>query len=426
MFFIYNTALIILAIALSPVIAAAFLLVPKFRAGFWQKIGFYKKQTQHQVRGDKRKSIWVHAVSVGEINATEALIKKIKEVYSDYNLVVTTVTATGQEIARKKLGNTADIISYFPYDFCFSTNAAIKAFNPALVIIAETEIWPGFVNQASKKNIPLMLVNGRISPNSHRGYLKAKFFFKKVLEKFSLMLMQTETDKQRIIEMGAQSGIVDIMGNLKFDINKDLDDEQIRQLKNELKIGNNRVLIAGSTHYGEDELVLRVYNRLKSEFDDLKLLIAPRHPERNERVFNLISKSGYEGGLRSLNSDFDRNDIIMLDVMGELGRMYAISHLAFVGGSFSNTGGHNPLEPALYEIPVVSGPTVFNFKDIYGFMTKTGAAKIVHNETELYNQLRTYMVNENKYNESSRACAEIFEKNSGALDFAISRIGNYL
>jgi len=432
MFFIYNTALIILAIALSPVVAVAFLLVPKFRAGFWRKIGFYGKHTSHQVRdnsdvpGGKSKSIWVHAVSVGEINATEALIKKIKEKFPGYNLVVTTVTATGQEIAHKKLGATADIISYFPYDFCFSTDAAIRAFNPVLIVIAETEIWPGFVNQARKRNIPLILVNGRISPSSYRGYSKAKFFFKKVLEKFSLILMQTETDAQRIIGMGAPGGIVEIMGNLKFDIDKDLCKDRVRELKNELKIGDSRVLIAGSTHNGEDELVLRVYNRLKAEFDDLKLLVAPRHPERNDRVFNLVSKSGYEAGLRSLNADFGRNDIILLDVMGELGRMYAVSHLAFVGGSFSNTGGHNPLEPALYEIPVVSGPTVFNFKDIYAFMTKTGAAKIADNENELYNQLRTYLVNENRYKEAGRACAGIFEENRGALDFAVTKIGNYL
>lgn len=444
MFFIYNISLIILAIILSPVVAVAFLLVPKFRAGFWRKIGFYKKHKCHPERSegscckeidssvatlsqnDTRKSIWVHAVSVGEINATEALIKRIKQEFPDYNLVVTTVTATGQEIAHKKLSNTADVITYFPYDFSFSVNSALNAFNPALVIIAETEIWPGFVHQTHKRGIPLMLVNGRISPNSFKGYKKAKFFFNKVLDKFSSILMQTETDRNRIIGIGAPSEKAEVMGNLKFDIKRNLDENAVKQLEEELKTGNNRVFIAGSTHQGEDEIVLRVYNRLKTEFDDLKLLIAPRHPERNQSVQALIDKSSYAYGLRSHKDNFSEKDIILLDVMGELGNMYAASHLAFVGGSFSGTGGHNPLEPAIYKVPVVSGPTVFNFKDIYGFMISTGAAIIVNDENELYHQLRIFLVNNNRYTEASSACADIFEKNSGALEYAISKIGKHL
>lgn len=426
MFLIYNITLIILAIILSPAIAVAFLLKPKLRAGFRKKTGFYGKEALKPGQGEKRKSIWVHAVSVGEINATEVLIKRIKKEFPDYNLVVTTVTATGQEIAHKKLSDTADIITYFPYDFSFSANSAIKAFNPALVIIAETEIWPGFVNETRKGNIPIMLVNGRISPNSYKGYKKFRFFFAKVLEKFSIILMQTETDRQRILEMGAPAEIVDVMGNLKFDITRNLDENGVKQLRNSLKAGKNRVLIAGSTHQGEDEIILRVYNRLKTEFDDLKLLIAPRHPERNERVFRLISGSSYNAGLRSRSNDFSDNDIILLDVMGELGRMYSVSRLAFVGGSFSGTGGHNPLEPAIYEVPVVSGPTVFNFKDIYEFMAQTGAAKIVNDEHELHIQLRNCLVNEAKYKEAKRACAEIFEKNRGAVDFAVLKIRNCL
>lgn len=420
MFFFYNIALIILAIIFSPVIAIAFLFVPKFRAGFWKKIGFYKE------RADKRKSIWLHAVSVGEINATEALIKRIKKEYPEYKLVVTTVTATGQEIANKKLSGTADIISYFPYDFSFSVNSAIKAFNPALIIIAETEIWPGFVNQVNKKGIPLMLVNGRISPGSFKGYKKLRFFFESVLNKFSSILMQTEIYKQRVLKMGAPRQLVEVMGNLKFDIEKDLDEGAVKQLKNELKAGDNRVLIAGSTHKGEDEIVLRVFNRLKSEFEDLKLLIAPRHPERNAQVLGLLAASGYNSGLRSNNDDFSRNDIILLDVMGELSKMYSVSYLAFVGGSFSNTGGHNPLEPAIYGIPVISGPTVFNFKDIYEFMTEANAAAIVDDEQEFYAELRKLFVNINKYKEASASSLEIFEKNRGALEFTIQKIGNYL
>ncbi len=420
MFFVYNIILIVLAVVLSPVALAAFILQPKFRAGFWEKIGFYGKN-----KPDK-KSIWVHAVSVGEINATEELIKRLKQAFPKYSLIVTTVTATGQEVANKKLGSTADTISYFPYDFNFSTKAAIEVFNPALVIIAETEIWPGFVNQAHKKKIPLMLVNGRISQKSFKGYRKARLFFKNVLKKFSLILMQTETDRERIIKIGAPSEITEIMGNLKFDITRKLNENEVKELKESLKLHNSRILIAGSTHHAEDEVILSIYSKLKNEFPDLKLLLAPRHPERNENVLGLIKSSGYKYGLRSLQQGFDEAEIILLDVMGELGQMYSVSYLSFIGGSFSGTGGHNPLEAAIYGIPVVSGPTVFNFKDIYKFMTDAGAAKIVDNEETLYLQLKNYLADHDNYNKAACACTEIFRKNRGALDFAIQKIKKYI
>ena len=415
MFFIYNILLILFSIILSPIAAVAFVLKPKFSAGFWEKIGLHKKKPG-------KKSIWLHAVSVGEINATEGLIKRIKKEFPDYNLVITTVTATGQDVANKKLAHTADIISYFPYDFAFSAKAAIKAFNPALVIIAETEIWPNFVNQAHKRKIPLMIVNGRISPGSFKNYKKLNFFFKNILKKFSLILTQTETDKERFVKIGAPPEIVEIMGNLKFDIKKILDKNSIKNLKNSLKIGNNKVLTAGSTHQGEDEIILRVYNRLKCEFKDLKLLIAPRHPERNKAVLSLIASSGYKYGLRSKGDNFDNADMILLDTMGELEQLYSVSYFAFIGGSFSGTGGHNPLESAIYGIPVLSGPIVFNFKDIYKFMTDSEAAKIVHNEQELYIQLKNYLIYNDNYKQASNACIEIFEKNKGAVDFAVEKI----
>lgn len=420
MFFVYDVLLIILAVIFSPIAAVVFKLQPKFSAGFWKKLGFYSNDKV------EKKSIWIHAVSVGEINATEGLIKQIKRKFPEYTLVVTTVTATGQEVANKKLENVADVISYFPYDFSFSAKSAITAFNPALVIIAETEIWPGFVNQVNKKNIPIMLVNGRISPGSFRGYKKLRFFFKKVLEKFSLILMQTETDKERIIKIGAPPGITDIMGNLKFDITKLLDQNKITELKESLQIGDNRILIAGSTHQGEDEIVLNVYNRLKNDFSDLKLLIAPRHPERNENVFNLIVNRGYKCGLRSQKHGFNEADVILLDTMGELGQFYSLGYFAFIGGSFSGTGGHNPLEPAIYGVPVLSGPTVFNFRDIYRFMTDSAAVRIAENEESLYIQLKDYLENYDNYIRASRACVEIFEKNKGALEFAIQKIKKHL
>jgi 3-deoxy-D-manno-octulosonic-acid transferase len=415
----YNLSLIFLSIIISPAIIIAFLIKPKLRAGFWQKI-FLKDQ-----QNKEKQSIWFHAVSVGEVNAVEALVKKAKQDFSDYRIVVTTVTKTGQEVAKTKFKDVAEI-TYFPYDLSFSIDAAIKAINPKIIIIAETEIWPNFCHRAKKHNIPLILVNGRISPNSYKGYKKFSFFFKKVLQNFSLILMQTTEDRRRIVDIGAPCDKAEVMGNLKFDMANLLSDHDIKNLKDSLKVSDRKILIAGSTHKGEDEIVLNVFKRLKAEIHDLKLIIAPRHPERNDNVLKLICETGFKFGLRSKNSNFKDSDIILLDTMGELGRLYSVANIAFIGGSFSNTGGHNPLEPAIYGVPVLSGPTVFNFKDIYKFMTENEAAFIVYDECEFSNKIHEFFTSPEKHESASKACLEIFDKNKGALDYAINKIKGLL
>ncbi|MEI7474245.1 MAG: 3-deoxy-D-manno-octulosonic acid transferase [bacterium] len=414
MYFLYNVTLIILALILSPIIMFLFALKAKLRAGFFEKIGFYGKKRL------KDKSIWIHAVSVGEVNAIENFFKRLKQEFPEYKLVLTTVTRTGQAVANAKLSQYADIIAYFPYDFAFSVNFAIKAFNPALAIVAETEIWPMFSHKISKNNIPLMIVNGRISPNSHKGYKKAKFFFREIFKNYRLILTQSDGDKDRIIDIGANLDITKTMGNLKFDIKSPLDAEQLISLKNSLYLENQQVLIAGSTHKGEDEIVLASYSSLKKEYPDLKLLLAPRHPERHSQVFKLVEESGFSYGSRKASNTFKDKDIIVIDTMGELGKMYALATISFIGGSFSGTGGHNPLESAIFGIPVVSGPTVFNFKDIYKLMIQNKSALIAEDEKKLTEIISDLLKDKELYQNSSKACLEIFEKNQGALDVAIN------
>ncbi|MFA6989818.1 MAG: 3-deoxy-D-manno-octulosonic acid transferase, partial [Candidatus Gastranaerophilaceae bacterium] len=329
---------------------------------------------------------------------------------------------TGQDVAAKKFSNIADKVIYFPYDFVCCINRAIKAINPAAVIIAETEIWPNLANELYKKQIPLIIINGRISPSSYKGYKKLSLFFKKVLSRYALILMQTPSDKDRIIDIGAPEEITKTMGNLKFDIKNKLDENQINALSEELKTSQYKVLIAGSTHAGEDEIILEAYKRLKTEYSNLKLLLAPRHPERNQNVIELIKKTTEKYGLRSKNDNFDTSDIIMLDRMGELGKLYSICYLTFIGGGFSNTGGHNPLEAAIYNKPSLSGPLVFNFKDIYKFLTQSKASFIVENENELYKKIKELLENEEIYRQSSEACKIVFEQNSGALESSIKEL----
>ena len=418
MIFIYGIALPLLAVSLWWLILLAFIVQPKFRAGFLQKIGFYSENKSG------KKTTLIHAVSVGEVNAVENLVKRMRKEFPDDYIVLSTVTKTGQEVAINKLKDYTDEIIYFPYDFFFSVIACLKAIKPDKIIIAETEIWPMFSYIANLMRIPLILVNGRISPTSYNGYKHLKFFFTEVLSWFTQILMQTEGDKERIINIGAPAEKTEVMGNLKFDIQKNLTEDERNNLKNQIKIGNNRLFVVASTHKGEDEIALNVFRTIKQKYDDAKLLIAPRHPQRYEQVEALLQKEQYSYSKRSLNGDFEQNDAIMLDTMGELSKLFSLAYLAFIGGSFSNTGGHNPLEANIWDVPVLSGPTVFNFKDIYKLLTREGVAKIVQTEEEFIETAVKFYDDRALHDKVSADCKRIFDNSRGAIDFTIERLKN--
>ena len=407
--------MLVSAIILLPVILVALIAVPKFRAGFWTKLGFYN------IKPDRnRKTIFFHAVSVGEVNAIEMLVKTTRETFPDVNIVLSTTTRTGQEIANKKLKNTVDIITYFPFDFFFSVNSFLNAVKPDKIIIAETEIWPDFVYLAKKRNIPVYIVNGRLSPHSFEGYKRFSLFFKPVLAQYKGIFMQTQGDVKRMLNIGANPEITKFMGNLKFDIKPSLTPEKITALAENLRLDGSRMIVAASTHKGEDEIIIDSFRVLKKEFSDLKLLLAPRHPERYEKVTELLKNFGMSYGKRSLNDTFYENDIIMLDTMGELMKMFSVSHFAFIGGSFSSTGGHNPLEANIWGKPVVSGDCVFNFKDIYEYLSKTKAAKLSSSKEELVSDMRELLSDVEYYQQACRDSLKIFKENSGAVDFVIN------
>ncbi len=416
MIVIYNLVLISLAVVLLPVILIAFVLQPKFRAGFWEKTGFYS----YDKKGSK--TIVFHAVSVGETNAVKELIKEYKLRHPDENIIVTTTTKTGQELAQNLFKDTADKITYYPYDFFFSVLSFLNTFNPQKVIIAETEIWPCFVTLAKLKGIKVYTINGRISPHSFDGYKKIKMFLTPVLNRYEKIFMQSKDDAQRMIGIGAKEDKVEVMGNLKFDISQNLTEEEKQKYKDELKTDNYRLFIAASTHKGEDEIVLEAFRNLKNNFGDAKLLIVPRHPQRYDEVCALLNKSGYKWGKRSLNNNFIENDIILLDTMGELAKLFSICFIAFIGGSFSSTGGHNPLEANIWNKPVISGANVFNFKDVYKILTEKNCAQIVTDANSLKESLISFYGDKNKYNEYCENSKSVFDENRGAINYVLEKI----
>ncbi len=350
------------------------------------------------------------------------MVIKYKEKNPDEVIIVTTTTKTGQEIAQKVFANVADKITYFPFEYFFSVISFIKTFNPQKIIIAETEIWPSFVTIAKMIGVKVYTINGRISPKSYKGYKKIKLFITPILNRYEKILMQTKDDAQRITDIGANKDKVEVMGNLKFDITPNLTIDMINKYKNELKTYNYRLFIAASTHKGEDEIVLNVFNNLKNTYDDAKLLLVPRHPQRYDEVSELLNISGYKWGKRSNNDNFDDNEIILLDTMGELSKLFSICYIAFIGGSFTQTGGHNPLEANIWGKPVITGPTVFNFKDVYKIAQEKECAVIVKDEEEFKTVINSFYSDNDKYDKYCENAKSVFDENRGAIDYVLNQI----
>ena len=389
-------------------------LMNKSTEGFFAKSGFFKTPADF-----KEKTIMFHGVSVGEVIALENLIKLARETFKDYKILITTGTKTGQDIAKKKYAGVADFVTYFPFDLPVCDKLFFKKIKPDIILMAETELWPFFAYYAKKNNVPLLLINGRISDDSFKTYKYFGWFFKHIFNCYDGIFTQSREDMEKMIKIGAPAGKTEVMKNLKFDIQKNT-------TPLDFKKGEEKILIAGSTHKGEDEIVLKTFCALKKEFKDLKLIIAPRHLTRTDSVSNLIKQTGFKYGFRSKKEDFSENDVILLDTLGELSRMYSVADIAFIGGSFNNTGGHNPLEATIYSKPVVSGPSVKNFKDIYWLLSRSDAAKVVKTQEELEGHIRKLLSDASFYSKASSDSTEIFESQKGAKDFVKSKMKTIL
>ena len=389
-------------------------LMNKSTEGFFAKSGFFKTPADF-----KEKTIMFHGVSVGEVIALENLIKLAYVTFKDCKILITTGTKTGQDIAKKKYAGVADFVTYFPFDLPVCDKLFFKKIKPDIILMAETELWPFFAYYAKKNNVPLLLINGRISDDSFKTYKYFGWFFKHIFNCYDGIFTQSREDMEKMIKIGAPAGKTEVMKNLKFDIQKNT-------TPLDFKKGEEKILIAGSTHKGEDEIVLKTFCALKKEFKDLKLIIAPRHLTRTDSVSNLIKQTGFKYGFRSKKEDFSENDVILLDTLGELSRMYSVADIAFIGGSFNNTGGHNPLEATIYSKPVVSGPSVKNFKDIYWLLSRSDAAKVVKTQEELEGHIRKLLSDASFYSKASSDSTEIFESQKGAKDFVISKMKTIL
>ena len=381
----------------------------------------WKEKFAHVKEFDKDdKVIHIHCCSVGEALAIENLLKSVRSNFPDNKIVVTTFTYAGQQIAQKKYANRADYITYFPFDMPVSVNRFLSRVKPDVSIIVETEIWPYFAYSCKKRGIPLFIINARISDKSYGQYKRMKFFFSRILQNYRAVYAQSVEDMEKFISIGMKPENTEMMGNLKFDVERVDEDIEIGQ-------AGYKIFLAGSTHKPENEIVITTYKNLKEKYADLKLLIAPRHLERVDDIKSLLQKYNLTYGLRSEGDKFnDKTDVILLDTLGELKKMYSICHLAFVGGSFNKTGGHNPLEAAIYEKPVVSGPSVFNFKDIFDILCKSGAGKVVKTPDEMFEYLNNLLENPSEYKKVKDVSKNVFDSQRGAIDFVIEKLKSVL
>ncbi len=426
-YFLYDALLLLAA----PLITGYYLVKSLKRgrpAALASRFGFLSDEERGNIAGCE--TIWVHAVSVGETNAVKSLLKALKKRYPHKKIVLSNVTETGRSISLKIIE--ADLCIYFPFDYSFAVRNVLEMVHPDAVIIVETEIWPNLLKEARKLSIPVVLVNGRISDRSFKRYIRLAWVFRRVLADFSSFCMQTDEDARRIVAMGARPSSVHVTKNLKYDMPVTrLSRETLESYRDKYRIPVSvSVFTAGSTHQGEEELVIGAYKSLLQENENLVLVLAPRHPERVGRVSEILQKEGISFKLRSavenLGSLLHTGEVLLLDTVGELMNLYALSDLVYVGGSMVPVGGHNLLEPASAGVPVIFGPHMQNFREIASMIVKSDAGVQVGNEAELISVVLNLMRDKARRREMGENGAGLLEENCGSTERHMEIISSFL
>lgn len=361
------------------------------------------------------KCIWVHAVSVGEVQAAVPLIRAIGKRFPDHNMLVTTVTPTGAARVEALFGDTVTHC-YIPFEMPIAVDRFFKSVNPRLALIMETEIWPNLYQGCGVRGIPLVLVSARISPRSVHSYRRFLPLFRDTLSHGIIIAAQSEADAERFRSLGASPVRTWVTGNIKFDIELP---EGLQQQGTEFRqrtFGDRPVWVAASTHDQEEQLVLAAHRQLLEKFPDLLLVLVPRHPERFAAVGDMVDRQRFEKVKRTDDRACDASTAVFLgDTMGEVPLFYAASDIAFVGGSLVPIGGHNMLEPAALGLPVISGPHVYNAQDIADMFIELGACHIVQDARELATAVDQLLSNPGDARERGNKAQEIVQRNRGAL-----------
>lgn len=345
----------------------------KYVAGLRERLGSLSPLAKNG-----RPVVWIHCVSVGETQAARPLVRGIREQYPNHLIAISTITLTGQNLAREVFKHDAARVFYFPFDWRWVVRRTLKAINPDAVLVMETELWPGFLRECQRQQIPIAMVNGRLSEQSFRRYRVIRSFMKRVLSSIDLAIMQTEADAERLRALGMDATRTLVSGSLKFDVGTmPATDSSTTAFRERFKLaGRSPLILAASTHAPEERIILDAFKQIVSNSEPKpRLMIAPRHPERFADVAALIKASGFRWTRRTeaTNPDDEQAEVILLDSIGELQSVYSLASIVFVGGSIAKTGGHNILEPAAVGACVITGAHTHNFQLIVETFVRAGA-----------------------------------------------------
>jgi len=433
-YFIYSLLLTVGLIALAPRFAIDALRTRKYITGLRERLGSLPK-----LPASDRPLIWLHCVSVGETEAARPLVRALLDRFPSYRLVVSTTTVTGQQVARSAFSRDATAFFYFPIDLAWIVRRVLRILRPAAVVIMETELWPNLLRECRRQSIPVAIVNGRISITSFRRYKLVSPFIRRVLNNLTLALMQSEQDASRIRELGLADKRILLTGNLKFDsAGVALDDAATTAtIRNRFGFnGNERLIVAASTHAAEESIIIDAFERIKNSKlgDRVRLLIAPRHPERFNEVATLLEASGIPWSRRS-DAPNERDlisDIVLLDSIGELRAIFPLADVAFIGGSITPHGGHNMLEPASHGVCVVTGAHTHNFAAVTKALLDENAVVQLQDvfggeaAAELAAILSELLQDDKHRREIGQRALAVCDRNRGATERTVSSIAGLL
>jgi len=374
MYVLYSALLALLLVITLPYWLLQMLRHGKYRAGLRQRFGALPP---HLLNRGKERTIWVHAVSVGEVVASCGVVEALGHEFPSHRVLISTTTSTGQKLAAKTFG--AENVFYFPLDFAITVRPYLETLRPELCVIAETEFWPNFLRLAKRSGTRVVVINCRISDRSLPGYKRLRFWLRKVLANVDLFLAQTEEDRARLIAIGATEKKVTVGGNLKFDVAPPRSPAIVASLRGALEQSlAEPILVCGSTLEGEEGALLSAFHNILATHPKAIMILAPRHPERFAEVATLVEQLGFRMWRRSLwSGEALAGGVFLVDSIGELAALYSLATVAFVGGSLVPRGGHNILEPALYGVPIVTGNHYENFRDIVNFFLSRNAVRVV-------------------------------------------------
>ncbi len=403
---LYNLALLAVLVAGIPWWLWKMATTHKYREGLGERLGLIR------VRTDGRPTIWLHAVSVGEVLAVSRLVGELERAVPEFRLLISTTTKTGQDLARERFG--PERVFYCPLDLPWATRAYLNALKPRLLILAETEFWPNLLSGCYRREIPVAVVNARISDRSWPRYQSLKGLWRPFLSRLERVLAQSGVDAERLRALGCVAERVSVAGNLKFDVRAAVEAEATRKLKAGAE--GARFVVAGSTLEGEEAALLEAWPSLLAGDKNLVMVMAPRHPERFGAVAALLNQSGVDWVRRSewkSEETLHAGQVVLLDTIGELASVYSLAAVAFVGGSLVAAGGHNPLEPAQFGAPIVMGPHYANFRAITEDLRTHDALRITEKD-ELAKTLMELLSDGETAKAMGERAKKVFDEQSGA------------